>query len=160
MMAEAIKNIILRDMTASDLDRASHLEKEAFGKFAWTRAQLEDALERNDTAYVVAVLNDDVVGLCGVQNICGDGEITNVSVDSSKRNLGIASRMFAYLLKRGCEIGCTAFTLEVRAGNASAIRLYESAGFISEGVRPSFYDSPKEDAVIYWLRNVEDIKTN
>ena len=37
MMAEAINNIIFRDMTASDLDRASDLEKEALANLPGPR---------------------------------------------------------------------------------------------------------------------------
>lgn len=43
----------------------------------------------------------------------------------------------------------TRLTLEVRASNAPAIALYESMGFTCDGVRPGFYDSPKEDAQLY-----------
>ena len=34
----------------------------------------------------------------------------------------------------------------------AAIRLYESLGFVSEGVRPDFYERPREDALIMWKR--------
>ena len=50
------------------------------------------------------------------------------------------------------ERGVEDFTLEVRAGNDVAIRLYESLGFLTEGVRPHFYDKPVEDGLIMWLR--------
>lgn len=40
-------------------------------------------------------------------------------------------------------------TLEVRASNVPAIALYEGMGFTRDGIRPGFYDSPKEDAAIY-----------
>lgn len=47
----------------------------------------------------------------------------------------------------------TAFTLEVRSGNMAARRLYESQGFVPLGIRPDFYEKPKDDAVIMkkWL---------
>lgn len=35
--------------------------------------------------------------------------------------------------------------------------LYEGLGFVSEGVRPNFYDKPKDNAVIMWLRQAERI---
>jgi ribosomal-protein-alanine N-acetyltransferase len=44
------------------------------------------------------------------------------------------------------------FSLEVRAGNAAAIRLYEKMGFQRVGKRPDFYEAPVEDAYIYhWI---------
>ncbi len=45
-----------------------------------------------------------------------------------------------------------AFTLEVRVSNVPAIRLYESLGFVSEGIRKHFYEKPVEDALIMWKR--------
>ena len=45
----------------------------------------------------------------------------------------------------------TRICLEVRASNAAARSLYEDFGFEEDGVRPGFYDSPKEDAVLYSL---------
>ena len=57
----------------------------------------------------------------------------------------------------GRQAGLHAFTLEVRRSNRAARRLYEKFGFVSEGIRPGFYDQPKEDAEILWLREEKDI---
>ena len=40
----------------------------------------------------------------------------------------------------------------IAAYNTFAANIYEKLGFKSEGVRPGFYDDPKDDAVIYWKR--------
>ena len=122
------------------------------GKEAWNKKQLLDALTRDDTIYLVAEKAGRIVGLCGVQNISGEGEITNVSVSPDTRREGVAYKMLRQLLERGKGIGIESYTLEVRAANAPAIALYERLGFVSEGVRPGFYDEPKDDAVIYWKR--------
>lgn len=142
----------VREMTAEDIEDATLLEKTNLGKEAWSQKQLIDALTRDDTIYLVAVKSEKVVGLCGVQNISGEGEITNVSVASYCRGEGIGYKMLKQLLERGKGIGIKDYTLEVRATNEPAIHLYERLGFKSEGVRPGFYDEPKDDAVIYWKR--------
>ena len=51
-------------------------------------------------------------------------------------------------------LGDEAATLEVRAGNAAAIRLYEKHGFLLAGRRKKYYENPVEDALIYWNRNL------
>jgi tRNA threonylcarbamoyl adenosine modification protein YeaZ/ribosomal-protein-alanine acetyltransferase len=145
--------IRVRQMTAEDLEDAAALEKLNLGKEAWTQKQLIDAATRDDTIYLVAEKAGRIVGLCGVQNISGEGEITNVSVAGDCRKEGVGYKMLKQLLERGRGIGIESYTLEVRAQNAAAIRLYEKLGFVSEGTRPGFYDDPKDDAVIYWKRN-------
>ncbi|AOZ95586.1 tRNA (adenosine(37)-N6)-threonylcarbamoyltransferase complex dimerization subunit type 1 TsaB [Butyrivibrio hungatei] len=144
--------IRVREMTAEDIDDAYNLEQMNLGKEAWNKKQLLDALTRDDTIYLVAEKAGRIVGLCGVQNISGEGEITNVSVSPDTRREGVAYKMLRQLLERGKGIGIESYTLEVRAANAPAIALYERLGFVSEGVRPGFYDEPKDDAVIYWKR--------
>ena len=42
------------------------------------------------------------------------------------------------------------YTLEVRVSNAEAIRMYESFGFRSAGVRRRYYHDNNEDALIMW----------
>ena len=38
--------------------------------------------------------------------------------------------------------------LDVRIGNTPARNLYESLGFVQDGLRKGYYDLPKEDAVL------------
>lgn len=142
----------IRQMTAEDVEDAARLESINLGREAWSQKQLLDALTRDDTVYLVAEMAGRIVGLCGVQNISGDGEITNVSVSGDVRRMGTGYKMMRQLLQRGYGIGVKDYTLEVRASNRPAIALYEKLGFKSEGVRPGFYEGPKDDAVIYWKR--------
>jgi len=57
------------------------------------------------------------------------------------------------LIEEGYAMGIAEFTLEVRVSNAPAISVYEKCGFVSEGVRPKFYEKPVEDALIMWKRS-------
>ena len=84
-------------------------------------------------------------------HIAGEGDISNVAVYEKYRKNGIAAALMAELLRLGAErYGIMAFTLEVRSKNTPARRLYEKFGFESKGVRPNFYERPKDDAVIMW----------
>ena len=80
-----------------------------------------------------------------------EGFITNVVVHPAYRRPGIATALLAELETYGKAHDLTRITLEVRASNQKAIALYEQMGYEKEGVRPGFYDSPKEDALIYSL---------
>lgn len=122
----------------------------------WSEAALAAMTDREDSLYVVAELNGEVVGLCGVINACGDGDVGNVSVRGDLRGQGIGEAMLSELLELGRNIGIVNYTLEVRAGNQAAIALYEKLGFAGEGIRPGFYEKPTEDALIMWKRQEAD----
>lgn len=147
------ERVFIRLLKAEDIDQAAALEKENLGGEAWTLDQLLTASTRDDTIYLVAEKSGRIIGLCGVQNIQGDGEITNVSVAKDMRSEGVGYKMMRQLLERGRGIGIENYTMEVRSQNAAARRLYEKLGFKSDGTRPGFYENPKDDAEIYWLRN-------
>ena len=79
--------------------------------------------------------------------------MTNVSVLKEYRGKGFASAMLKQMIECGEAEGVSNFTLEVRVNNKDAIHVYEKLGFASEGIRPNFYDNPREDAMIMWRRN-------
>ncbi len=72
-------------------------------------------------------------------------------VHPAYRRKGIATALFDELKDYAEKEKLERITLEVRASNVSARALYERLGFEEEGIRPGFYDSPKEDAIIYSL---------
>ena len=109
-------------------------------------------VEKEDTAYFVAEEDGRLLGGCGLLLIAGEGNITNVVVAPEARRRGVAAKLLAYLMEEGCRAGLNAYTLEVRVSNTAAIGLYEKLGFVSEGIRPNFYEKPAEDAMIMWKR--------
>ena len=167
-------HIRTRLLLPEDMEEASKLEKKCLSGEAWTKAQLSDAAASSDTIYLAVVLEDmsdtaaeiipsvngegayregdRLIGICGLKNVAGTGEITNVCVDPDYRRQGVGKKMLKQLIERSRGLDVTACTLEVRDGNTAACALYESLGFECEGVRPGFYSDPPEDARIYWLK--------
>ena len=93
-----------------------------------------------------------ILGVAGLICTPTEAYISNVSVAEEARRRGIAAGLLKALLSEGRKRGIRDFTLEVRASNAAAIALYEGLGFVCEGRRKAFYSAPREDALIYWLR--------
>lgn len=74
-----------------------------------------------------------------------------VSVRKSHWNQGVATRLLEACLAAGRALGCTVFELEVLAGNAAAIHLYEKLGFRTVGRYPQFFhyeDGSAADALL------------
>jgi ribosomal-protein-alanine N-acetyltransferase len=153
----------VRRMREEDIPQVVEIEKIAFSR-PWTKSIFKAALLLPYAAYYVAVEDtpgeksgadphEKVVGMCGVKKIFEEGDISNVAVHPAYRGRGISRKMLDVLMREARADGVQAFTLEVRAGNAVAVNLYESLGFRTEGVRPRFYDDPVEDGLIMWQRS-------
>ncbi len=145
----------IRLFTPEDAREVSELEKAVFGSSAWTEKDFLESLALSYTCYLIAREGDALAGSCGLRNMCGEADITNVMVAPEYRRQGIGELMLRELMRRGREMGIRAFCLEVRLGNLPAIRLYEKLGFVQEGIRPRFYTDPVEDARIMWKREEE-----
>jgi ribosomal-protein-alanine N-acetyltransferase len=74
-------------------------------------------------------------------------DINTVAVAESRRRQGIARALLQRVLT---ETAAQSATLDVRASNLAAIRLYEGLGFVITSTRPQYYENPKEDALILW----------
>ena len=139
----------IRPMTPEDLTQVCRIENETFSE-PWSRNGFLSSLSSGDTLYLVALHDDAVVGYCGLLQSFEEADITNVAVASAYRRQGIARRMLEQLMDMGSIRGIRRFTLEVRAGNTTAIHLYETLGFAAAGIRKRFYSRPEEDALIMW----------
>lgn len=143
--------LIIRKLREADIETLSIIEAESFS-MPWSPKDFTDLLGRSYCTYLVAETAGRVVGSCGMTNICNEGSIDNVVVAEGFRGQGIAQALLRELIALGESDGVEAFTLEVRVSNAAAIHVYEKMGFVSEGIRPSFYEKPTEDAMIMWRR--------
>lgn len=138
-------------MQSRDVDAVTSLEENCFS-MPWKKHDFEEILTNPDRVYLVAEYNEVIVGGCMLTMIAGEGDISNVAVKANYRGNHIATTLLQEIIALGEEKGIHDFTLEVREQNKTAIQLYEHAGFISEGIRPGFYDKPKDNAVIMWRR--------
>ena len=143
--------VIYRRMTPEDVPVISRLEEETFS-MPWSASSFLEMISKEDARYYVAEKDGKILGGCGVLMIAGEGNITNVVIAPEARNQGIGTAMLRHLMAEGDQEGLTAYTLEVRISNVAAIHVYEKLGFLSEGIRPNFYEKPAEDAVIMWKR--------
>lgn len=139
------------DMRKEDLEQVSTMEAACFS-MPWSKKSFEENLNRSDAVYVVARDGDKVLGYCGAYVILNEADINQVAVEPLHRKKGVGRKMLAALLEKLRKAGADAVTLEVRKSNEAAIALYESIGFVTEGIRKNFYEKPVEDALIMWKR--------
>lgn len=144
-------DLIIRKAEAKDVLAIEEIEKQCF-VVPWSYESLyQDIVENKLAFYIVAELAaGQICGYVGIWKIFDEGHITNVAVAPEYRRKHIARAMLEALMEVTAEAGIERYTLEVRAGNEPAIRLYEGLGFKSEGIRPGYYEDNGEDAIIMW----------
>ena len=134
-------------MDRSHVDQVAALERACFS-MPWSETQLSDVLYSDDAVFIVAEDEEgNVIGYAGLTTVLDEGYINNIAVEEAARKHGVASALLDVFV-RFAAINLSFLTLEVRKSNAPAIGLYEKFGFQQVGLRPGFYQRPREDAVI------------
>lgn len=117
--------------------------------------QAELAMAEHRRIYLVARVGRRVVGHAGLTFAADQGHVTTVAVDPAWQGRGVGARLLLVLLRGALAGGARSFTLEVRASNDTAQRLYRRFGFVEAGIRAGYYAESGEDAVIMWADDVD-----
>lgn len=145
--------MIIRQAEIHDADFMSMIDLECFA-LPWSADAFRKEIGKNRIAfYAVAEENKQVIGYMGFWRIEDEAHITNVAVLPEYRRRKVGTCLIGAVLDFARSEGIKAYTLEVRAGNEPAKKLYQSFGFKSEGVRPKYYFDNDEDALIMWKRD-------
>jgi tRNA threonylcarbamoyl adenosine modification protein YeaZ/ribosomal-protein-alanine acetyltransferase len=148
---------ITRAAAGDDLSAVEALQRRAFTN-AWGAEAIRWELANTDVArlYVMQGPEDSVVAYCACWLLFDELHLNSLAVDEAWRRRGLASRLLARVFRDSVAAGARSATLEVRQSNTAARALYEGLGFRVEAVRRSYYQEPREDALILWHRHLAD----
>ena len=135
-------------MNESHVASVAAIEKECFGRDAWSERSVAGELTNALALWLVAVEGERVAGYVGSQTVCNETDMMNVAVTADFRRRGIGEQLVTALVEELKAIDSHCLTLEVRASNTPAQAMYEKLGFAEIGRRPRYYQNPKEDALI------------
>lgn len=143
--------IIERLTDEADLDAIVALEEESFTN-PWSRDALVWELRNSDVTFVYVLRLDDgtPVAFCVCWMLLDELHVNTVAVAPGHRRQGLATRLLQHVFREAADRGVTRATLEVRASNEAALKLYERLGFKVTAMRPAYYTQPVEDALILW----------
>jgi len=137
----------IRPLAEGDIPEIVLIERAVFPD-PWSRQAFSEALRSDHMRSLTAVDQADrVVGYAMGSVVTDEGEILNLAVIPDARGLGTGRALLDELLEALRVAGARAAFLEVRRSNDAAIALYRAVGFEPLGVRRSYYDRPKEDAL-------------
>lgn len=137
------KNLLVSKMEYSDLDNLNISEFDDF----WNLDVLKDELKSNNSKFIVAKLENEIVGFAGAKFIIDEADIMNIAVKSSYRKQGIASLLLKNLIDICKNNNINSINLEVNEENFPAINLYKKHKFLEVGRRKNYYDD-KFDAIL------------
>lgn len=137
----------IEKMTLEQLDDVCRIENECF-VHAWSKESLESELKDDNSLFLTAVENGEVIGYIGMSVVIDEGYIYNVAVKSEHRNKGAASALINELVTFGKKNNFSFITLEVRESNEKARSIYSKFGFVKVGERKNYYSEPKENAIL------------
>ena len=148
MVARPPVRVAIEPMRLEHLPSIHAIEQASFSA-PWPANAYRSELETNRLAsYLVARVDDDIVGYGGMWLMVDEAHITTFAIHPAWRRQHIGERLLlefvdVAILRRAREM-----TLEVRLSNLPARRLYEKFGFRPVGVRPRYYSDDHEDALI------------
>lgn len=130
------------------------LEAQLFPEQHWTARTFWSELGQLHTRhYVVALEGEDVVGWAGLCDHPDEAWVQTVGVAPAAQGRGVGGLLVDELLAEAGRRRQRTVSLEVRAGNATAQRLYERHGFTRQGLRRGYYQPSGEDAVVMTRRS-------
>ncbi|MBE6986307.1 MAG: ribosomal-protein-alanine N-acetyltransferase [Ruminococcaceae bacterium] len=139
--------MIITNMNDGHVSQVAQLEKLCFSD-PWSENSIASELENPLALWLVAEKNGAVVGYVGSQTVMDETDMMNIAVHPDHRRQGIAEALIEALIAVLKRKGSYCLTLEVRASNENARRLYEKLGFCQAGIRKNYYRNPREDAII------------
>ncbi|ABY91800.1 [SSU ribosomal protein S18P]-alanine acetyltransferase [Thermoanaerobacter thermohydrosulfuricus] len=143
-------DVIIRPMRKEDVEEVLEIEKLSFST-PWSKEAFISEVTKNSCAkYIVAEVDNKIVGYGGFWVVVDEGHITNIAVHPEYRSKGIGSKIMEGLIDLAKKNGITAMTLEVRESNITAQHLYAKYGFRQLGRRKGYYQDNNEDAIIMW----------
>ena len=139
----------IRRLGLADLDAIDEIERRAYPT-PWSRSMFASELAKRTSICLGAFEDDRLIGYVVNARYVDAWHVMNVAVDPDYRRRKIASRLLERLFELTEDGQGRGYTLEVRVSNAEAISLYETLGFVPQGVRPGYYTDNREDALIMW----------
>ena len=137
-------------MRIEDVAKVVEIEQECFAT-PWHESAYLTEITNRSAFYIVACMDDVILGYGGMWVIMDESHITTLGVAAEHRGKKIGELLLVGLLDEAMKRGAKRVTLEVRQSNSVAQNLYRKYGFIPAAIRRSYYTDNHENAVVMWI---------
>jgi ribosomal-protein-alanine acetyltransferase len=142
-MARGMKaKATIRKARLADLDRVTEIEWSVFDSDQLSRQSLRRYMQVPSAAMIVAQENQEITGyaLVGLRKGSKIGRLYSIAVDKACGKRGVGRALLDASEQLAKKRKCALFALEVRAGNARAIKLYKKNGYRLIGRENDWYE--------------------
>ncbi len=137
-------------MRPSDIRAVMAIDARSFA-CAWTSHAFQTELNNRAATYIVAKLDDCVLGYAGLWIVSEDAHITTLAVMPEYRSRHIGERLLIACIDVAKRRNAKCVSLEVRVSNIIARQLYDKFGFEVTGEREHYYTDNGENALVMSL---------
>ncbi len=142
-------NIVITKMQFEDLQNIKQNLQSDYDDF-WDLDVISEELKCENSIYIVAKSQDEIMGFAGIKVILDEAELMNIVTKKDSRNLGIATKMMEKIIQICKENKVSKINLEVNVKNTIAINLYKKYNFEEVGLRKKYYNNT-DDALLFTL---------
>lgn len=149
----------IREMHSADLEQVQNIDRISFS-LPWPTSAYNYELTNPQSLLWVAEIPgqgkaEKIIGMVVLWLIVDEAHIATLAVEPEYRRLGIAKVLLTTALREAARRGMREATLEVRANNLAAQRLYQKFKFQTVGFRPHYYRDNNEDALIMTMNHLD-----
>lgn len=153
-MAIFVPQLVIQPMREGDIPEIMRIERMCFPT-PWHENAFYAELNHEPACYLVAKIDQQVVGYGGMWVIMDEAHITTLAVHPEYRRQHIGERLLLALLEVAIARRARRVTLEVRMSNAPAQNLYAKYGFRAAAIRKGYYLDTHEDALVMWTDDIQ-----
>lgn len=139
-------DLTISAISVRDLPEILEIERESFPD-PWSEALFAEELDGDSRRLNAVMKLKGRVAAYSLGWVVGDEfHLGNIAVRAEFRSRGYGAKLLEHILKQARDRGCRLATLEVRASNLPALKLYRRFGFREVAIRKRYYGD--EDALV------------
>jgi ribosomal-protein-alanine N-acetyltransferase len=121
------------------IEQVLPIEQQLFAPEPWTAHHFWSELGQTQTRHYLVAVEEGVVGYAGYCDYPDEGFVQTLGVAPERQRSGVGGMLLDALLAHAATLPRKPVSLEVRADNEAAQRLYETRGFRRTGIRRGYY---------------------
>jgi [ribosomal protein S18]-alanine N-acetyltransferase len=156
-----VKKIAIKLLTAAEVPEVVRLDQICLGGIWKADAYLREIESDKSTLIILCLEQSEfeqqpqIIGMACLWSIVDEAHITLLGIHPDYRRQGLGQLLLFTLLEDAIARRLEWATLEVNEHNLAAINLYQKYGFQIAGSRKNYYQPAGDNALILWLKRIQ-----